>query len=147
MEISDFQYLPIDLYRIDLEGQVSMYQQPYRVGMFDYLNAINVIATANSSNYTLSIPLLQLEPTPNISTAFNDTSFTKQQIYFSITNGLRSLRTYTEKVTDYQEVITLNFLKVIIFTIYLLKTHVYGIMLFYYINEQKSVKCSKISII
>ena len=55
---SDIEKMLVDLYRLDDEGDVTVFQLPFRIAMTTYLNAIGVINYDLSSDYMLPVALL-----------------------------------------------------------------------------------------
>ena len=99
---SDIEKMLVDLYRLDDEGDVTVFQLPFRIAMTTYLNAIGVINEDLSSDYTLPVTLLKMEPSPDNAAAFSNLTLKQDQIFFLMTNGLRELRTQSEVSAEYQ---------------------------------------------
>jgi len=101
-----FEYMPVDLFRLDDSEQVSNYSQPFRVAFLTYLTYVLQLNQTDRSELLIPLNLLKDAPQLGLSPPLfspNPTTQTQKAAYFLLTNGLRSLRTKSDYATAHQQ--------------------------------------------
>lgn len=96
MELSDFEFDPINLFRLDLDNKVTTYQQPFRPSFIEMLNKIQDMNLTVRKDLILSRELITFEPLGDSNETFPPTTELQKEAYWVVTSGMRGLRQKTD---------------------------------------------------